>query len=185
MRNSGPCFACAPTLGSVAGGRFLPASRRFRTPAGGLAVIGGWALLVIGWAAITRYGDAARLPNVLEAALILSAAGSYLITFVYLLLALGGVRLLLADRARGGLWWKLPVVLAALVVPILSFDGSLNPFPRYPNDIGAFLAAASVLIAIGWYGALRVWRAPLVGAAALHAEIVTASPAPSPAGVEQ
>jgi len=159
-------------------------SPRFHTPTGGLAVIASWALLLTGWAAMSDYGAATHTPNVLQAVLILSGAGSYLITLVYLLLAVGGVWLLRAEGARGGLWWKLPVVLAAIAVPVLSFDGSLNPLPAYPNDIGVYFAAVSVGIAIVWYCALRVWRAPLVGVVALHAEAVATAPPRSAAGGE-
>jgi len=71
-------------------------SGRFGTPVAGLAAIAAWALLVIGWAAAARYGDAPGVPAVLESVLILSGAGSYLITLVYLMLAAGGLWLLLA-----------------------------------------------------------------------------------------
>jgi amino acid transporter len=133
-------------------------SPRFHSPVGGLAVIAGWALLVMLWAGLTHYGDAADLPDVLQAILILSATGSYLITLVYLLLAGGALRLLWSDRDRGGLWWRLPVVLAGVAVPILSFDGSLNPFPDEPNDTGVFLACAALGLSVLWYAALRVLR---------------------------
>lgn len=45
-----------------------------------------------------------------------------------------------SDRDRGGLWWRLPVVLAGLAVPILSVDGSLNPFRDDPNDNAVYVA---------------------------------------------
>ena len=57
-------------------------SRRFHSPVGGLTVITVWALLVMLWAGLTHYGDSVGLPNVLQAILILSATGSYLITLV-------------------------------------------------------------------------------------------------------
>jgi amino acid transporter len=153
-------------------------SKRFHTPVGGLAGIAVWALIVIGWSAITRYGVAVHTPNVLQAVLILSATGSYLITLVYLLLAVGGLWMVRADQARSRLWWRVPVVLAAVAVPILSFDGSLNPLPAYPNSIAVYFAAASVCIAIAWYGALRLWRPAAVGAAAHHAEDMAIPPVP-------
>jgi hypothetical protein len=125
---------------------------------GGLAVIAVWALLVILWAGLTRYGDSAGVPNVLQAILILSATGSYLITFVYLLLAGGALPLLWSDRERGGLWWRVPVVLAGVAVPILSLDGALNPFPDDPNDIGVYVACAGLGLSAVWYLALRLLR---------------------------
>jgi amino acid transporter len=137
-------------------------SSRFHSPVGGLAVIAVWALLVTLWAAITRYGDSVALPNVLQAILILSATGSYLITLVYLLLAVGALRLLWFDRERGGLWWRVPIVLAGVAVPILSFDGSLNPFPDAPNDNAFYFACAGLGLAALWYAALRVLQAKAV-----------------------
>jgi amino acid transporter len=133
-------------------------SRRFHSPVGGLTVITVWALLVMLWAGLTHYGDSVGLPNVLQAILILSATGSYLITLVYLLLAGGALRLLWSDRDQGGLWWRLPVVLAGVAVPILSFDGSLNPFPDHPDDIGFYLGCAALGLSAVWYAALRVLR---------------------------
>lgn len=124
---------------------------------------------------VHRYGQAAHTPNVLEAVLILSGTGTYLITLVYLLLGVGGLWLLYAERARGGLGWKVPVVLVALSVPILSFDGSLNPFPAYPNDVGVYFAAGGLCLARVWYWTLRVWRSPRVAAAARHADVASAS----------
>lgn len=133
-------------------------SPRFHSPVGGLAVIGVWALLVMLWAGLTSYGEASGLPDVLQAILILSATGSYLITLVYLLLAGGALGLLWSDRERGGLWWRVPIVLIAVAVPILSFDGSLNPLPDAPNDTAVYLACAALGLSALWYVALRLLR---------------------------
>lgn len=173
-------LAASRVLMTLSRDRLLPAglsrtSARFKTPVGGLIAIAVWSLIVIGWAAITNYGDAVNTPNVLQAVLILSATGSYLIALVYVALAFGGLWLLRSDPDRRGLWWKIPLVLVACAVPILAFDGSLNPFPAYPNDIAVYFAAASVVVAVGWYAALRIWRPDAVGAAAMHAEAVSAA----------
>jgi len=122
-------------------------------------VIAVGALLVIVWAGLTRYGDAVGLPNVLQAILILSATGSYRIALLYLLLAGGALRLLWSDREQGGLWWRAPVVLAGVAVPILSFDGSLNPFPHPPNDAGFYFACAALGLSALWYATLGERRA--------------------------
>jgi hypothetical protein len=37
-------------------------------------------------------------------------------------------------------WWRLPVVLAGLAVPILSVDGSLYPFPDDRTDNAVHVA---------------------------------------------
>lgn len=169
-------LAAARVLMTLARDGLLPAplsrtSRRFHTPVGGLAAITVWALIVTGWCAVSRYGAATHTPDVLQAVLILSASGSYLITFVYALLAVGGLKLVLSGERRPSyLWWRLPAVLVALAVPVLSFDGSLNPFPAYPNDLGVYFAAAGLGIAVIWLAALRAWRPAVIGAAAAHAE---------------
>lgn len=147
-------------------------SARYHAPTGALTVIAAWTLIVIGWVAITRYGAAAHLPNVLEALLILSASGSYLITFVYLMLALGGLWLLHADDAYRLASWRLPVVLIAVAVPVLSFDGSLNPLPAYPNSIAVYIAGGAVVAVSGWLVLLRARAPHRVAAAAHHAEVV-------------
>jgi amino acid transporter len=133
-------------------------SQRFRSPVGGLAVIAIWALLLMLWAGLTRYGEAVSLPDVLQSILILSATGTYLISLVYLLLAGGALWLLWSDRERGGLWWRVPLVLAGIAVPILSFDGALNPFPDDPNDNAFYFACAGLGFSVLWYAALRVLR---------------------------
>jgi len=181
-------LAASRVLMTLAQDGLLPAplgrtSRRFHTPVGGLAVIAVWALIVTLWCALSRYGAATHTPNVLQAVLILSASGSYLITLVYALLAAGGLWLMLrGQRPATGLWWRLPVVLVALAVPALSFDGSLNPFPAYPNDLGVYFAAGALAIAVAWFVVLRVWRPGLVGAAAAHAEAEEAAVAAPVAG---
>ncbi|HEX5192846.1 MAG TPA: APC family permease [Solirubrobacteraceae bacterium] len=180
-------LAASRVLMALSRDRLLPAglgrtSRRFRTPAGGLATIAAWSLVVIGWAAISHYGAARHIPNVLEAVLILSAAGSYLITLVYVVLAIGGLWLAWTDSDRRRLWWRIPVVLIAIAVPVLSFDGSLNPFPQYPDDIAVYAAAAGVGLTLVWYVALRIWRSAAVAVAARHAERVLA-PADEAPGV--
>jgi amino acid transporter len=152
-------------------------SRRFHSPVGGLTVITAWTLLVMLWAELTRYGDSVGIPNVLQAILILSATGSYLITLVYLLLAGGALSLLWSDRGQGGLWWRLPVVLAGVAVPILSFRGFLVPFPDPPNDTGFYFACAGLgLAALCPWGGLAVGRHAAVGG---EAELARVEPEPA------
>lgn len=158
-------------------------SRRFHTPVGGLAVIAGWTLVVTIWAHLSQYGASVHTPNVLEAVLIVSATGTYLITVIYLVLAVGSLWLLFDKTSSGGLWWKGPVVAVAIAVPLLSFDGSLNPFPSYPNDLAVYFAAGTILIGMLWLGAIALWRPRSVHGAASHASAVTMPPAPPAADV--
>jgi amino acid transporter len=143
------------------------ASPRFRTPVGGLVAIAGWALLVIAWAALAGFGEGVDTPDVLQAVLILSASGSYLITVVYVLLAVGGLWLLRSERRAPGLWWRAPVVLVAVAVPILSLVNSLDPFPAYPNDLAVYFALGSIGVAVVWYAVARIrWPGAVAAAAA-------------------
>jgi hypothetical protein len=57
-------------------------------------------------------------------------------------------------------------VLIAIAVPVLSFDGSLHPFPAYPNDIAVYVAAGVVALTLVWYVALRIWRSAAIAAIA-------------------
>jgi amino acid transporter len=163
-------LAASRVLMALARDGLLPArlgktSPRFRTPSGGLTAIAAWTVIVFVWTGFTHYGRTAQIPDVLQAVLILSATGSYLVTVVYLMLAAGGLWL---AYARGGQrsWWRLPVVVVAIAVPILSFDGSLHPFPAHPNDVAVDFAAAAVALSVLWYVALRIWRSAAVAAAA-------------------
>ncbi|MFZ0090993.1 MAG: APC family permease [Solirubrobacteraceae bacterium] len=167
-------LAASRVLMTLARDGLMPAalsrtSSRFHTPIGGLSVIAGWALAVIGWAALADYGPGVHGSSVLPALLILLATGSYLITLVYLMLAGGCLWLLRWDRGHRS-WWRIPIVLVAIAVPILSLVGSLNPFPPYPNNIAVYFAGASLLIAFAWYLALRARKPAAVSTAARHAE---------------
>jgi amino acid transporter len=183
-------LAASRILMALARDRLLPepvarTSTRFRSPVGGLAVIAGWSLLVIVWAGVAHYGAAVHTPDVLETVLILSTTGTYLITAIYLVLAAGSVWLLRDEFVRGRLWRKVPLVAVAIAVPLLSFDGSLNPFPSYPARLAVYFAAVTVAVAFGWYLALLRWRPERVGAAASHAEAAATVPMPTAAHVER
>jgi hypothetical protein len=52
-----------------------------------------------------------------------------------------------------------PAVLAGVAVPILSYRGSLIPFPNPANDVAFYFACAGVALAVAWYAALSVLRA--------------------------
>jgi amino acid transporter len=170
-------LAASRLLMALARDRLLPralarTSPRFRTPVGGLVIVATWALVVMLWTSVVHYGDSAGLPNVLEAVLILSATGSYLITLVYFVLAAGALWLLCAGRERGGAWWKVPVVLVGMAVPVLAFDGSLNPFPAYPDNVAVYVASAAVGVSVLWYAAIRIARPEAVRGAAHYATTV-------------
>ena len=67
------------------------------------------------WGGLSHYGKAlGGAPNAFAAFLIANAAGSYLVELIYVFLAVFALRLVWQSRAEGGLWWKLPAVLAGL-----------------------------------------------------------------------
>jgi amino acid transporter len=182
-------LATSRVLLALARDRLLPGvlgrtSPRFHTPTGGLAVIAAWALLAIGWAASTHYGAAGHRPDVLEALLILTSAGTCLVAVVYLMLALGGLLAIGAPGGRAVRWWRLPCVLAAAAVPLLALDGALDPWPAYPADLGPLFAAAAVVIVIVWWAMLRTWRPELVSRAAANAATTVPAPAQVPQALD-
>lgn len=143
---------------------------RYDTPVVGNLAIGGWSVLLLVWAGVTKYGVPVKLPNPIEAFNITSAAGSYLVELIYVFLAFFALKLLWSSRHdESGLWWKVIAVLVGLATPILAFYGALHPFPTFPNDRAVFIAIACIVIAAVWYGILHFARPAQVRAAAQHA----------------
>jgi amino acid transporter len=141
---------------------------RYGTPLGGLAVVVVASLGFLLWAGVTHYGKATQLPNEFQAFLITASAGSFLVEFIYFLLAAVAIKYALADRAA--IWWRLPVVAAAIATPVLAYKGSLHPWPSYPNNRGIIFAIASVIIAAIWWLIVKLTRPDAIRDAAAHAE---------------
>jgi amino acid transporter len=148
--------------------RSMASVTRNDTPLGGNLVVVAAGILFLLWAGLTHYGKAVQLPDEFQAFLITASAGSFLIEFVYLLLALFAIRLAL--RAGPGLWWRLPVTIIAIATPVLAYDGSLNPWPTYPNNRGIIFAIICAAIAALWVVYLRMTRPERLRDAASHAE---------------
>jgi amino acid transporter len=146
------------------------ATSRFGTPTGGIAVIGAWSVVMLLWGGLSHYGKAlGGAPNAFAAFLIANAAGSYLVELIYVFLAVFALRLVWQSRAEGGLWWKLPAVLAGLATPILAFKGSLDPFPAYPLYIGFWLAIGLIGLTGAWWLVLRIVHPARIQQAAAYA----------------
>ncbi len=148
----------------------LARTSRRDTPLGGNLVIlaAGVAALLFG--RLSSYGAAAKLPNDIEAFSISAAAGSFLIEFVYAMLALAAF--VLIWRTSGGVArvWRLLVAAAGLATPVLAYYGSLHPFPTYPNDRGIIFAAVAAGLVVVWFAYLQLARPARVRLAARHAE---------------
>ncbi len=177
-------LAASRLLMALARDQLLPGviartSTRFRSPVGGLVVIATWGLFLIVLFARTRFGGAAGLPDALEAALIASAAGSYLITLIYLLLALGALRVLYSRPGRRRPW-KAIVVLLAVAAPVLALEGSLDPFPGYPDNVAVFAALGVTLLSIAWCLYLVVRRPQVLRGAGGHARTTVSSVTDAP-----
>ena len=148
--------------------RALATTTRRDTPLGGNLVVVGAGLLAILFAGTTNYGAAVELPDEFVAFLISAAAGTFLITAVYAVLALGGFKLAVATGS--GLWWKIPAVMVGLAVPVLAYKGSLDPWPDYPFNRGIIFTFVCLGIVAVWYALLKMTRPERVSEAASYAE---------------
>jgi amino acid transporter len=152
--------------------RLLPpamaTTTKYDTPLGGNLVVVVAGVVCLVWAGVTNYGAPVKLPDEIEAFAITSAAGSYLIELIYVILAVFALRLVWR-AGKDGLWWKIPVVLVGLVTPLLAYKGSLDPWPQFPANRGIYFALASIAIVAVWYAYLKVRHPERIAGAASHA----------------
>jgi amino acid transporter len=137
------------------------------TPLGGNAVILAAGIAALLYAGLADYGEATEI----TAFGITAAAGSYLIEAIYVLLALFAFKLVLgATGDRGGRWWKIPTLLAALATPLLAYYGSFKDFPPYPANRGVYFALAAVILVAIWYAFLKLRHPDRIARAGSYAE---------------
>ncbi len=162
--------------------RFLATTSSHDTPLGGNIVSFVVSIGFLIWASTVHYGGAFGLPDTLAAFQILSLAGSYLIEFVYLLLALGAFLLVVRSEPRSKWWWQMPVLVVAAITTPLAYKGSLWPWPPpYPLNRGIYFAIGAAIIALVWALALQLLKPGAVrGAAAYATRIEDVAPAGAP-----
>lgn len=138
----------------------LACMSRYRTPIGGnilvltSAVLFIVATLVLKVDALTAFG-------------IVSTTGSIMIEVIYVALASAAAGILLRERSP---WWSWPVLIVAVVIPILALYGTVAPFPTWPTSLGVYLAIAGAVVAIVWtLVAQRAYPRRLAEAAQPHA----------------
>ena len=137
---------------------------RHETPAGGLTLVSAAGLGTIVVAAFFENHF-----DVFEFTLV---AATLTLALVYFGLAGGSLRLV--DR------WPLiavPLVVAGGSVPVLGVYGTLHPFPSSVARVGIWLALASVVGVMGWYGYLRSRHPRRIMQAASHMSVAD-PPAP-------
>jgi amino acid transporter len=109
-------------------------------------------------------------PNDQFATFILSATiGSFAIELVYLVLAIGALRVVYTSGKK---WWQYLIVLVAIATPILGFYGALNPEPHDRSNFNWVAAAWTIgllVLALIWFIVVLLMRRDRVDNAAAHA----------------
>jgi amino acid transporter len=148
---------------------FFAKTSRHNTPwVGNLVVIvgaGGLTLLGLYSHTLDRFG----LHREFAAFFVAATAGSFAVELVYLIIAAAAVGLLVRTN---GLWWQYLIVLVAIATPVLGFYGALNPDPHTTvnlNWLALYWALGVVVLAVVWFGLVRVMRPQQVANAAAYA----------------
>ncbi|MGH2907723.1 MAG: APC family permease [Solirubrobacteraceae bacterium] len=140
------------------------------TPLGGNLIILAAGIVALVYGGLTKYGDAVKLPNNIEAFSISAAAGSFLIEAVYGMLAVAGVVIIWRSFTGVGRLWRVVVAVLGFATPVLAYYGSLHPFPTYPTDRGLIFAGIAALIVVVWFGYLSFAHPERIRQAARNAD---------------
>jgi len=148
---------------------FFAKTSRHNTPwVGNLVIlVGGGGLILLGLYSHTL--DKFGLPREFAAFFVAATAGSFAVELVYLILAAAAIGLLVRTN---GLWWQYLIVLVAIATPVLGFYGALNPEPHTTvnlNWLALYWALGVVVLAVVWFGLVRVMRPQQVANAAAYA----------------
>ncbi|HVU65581.1 MAG TPA: APC family permease [Ktedonobacteraceae bacterium] len=124
-------------------------SQRFRTPLGGIILVGIVAVLVTVVVQLTQLSSASdAIPvNVLTIFSTMSTIGSLLIELIYIGLCVAAVFLLVKEPGK---WWRWIFLLVAVVTPILGIYGSVVPFPPFPQSLAVYIVIAVVALSLIW-----------------------------------
>lgn len=140
--------------------RFLAVQTSRGTPFGGNAT----EFLI---AVVTMVLIASTGADGITALAIGATAGGLLIELIYIVLALGAARFLVAARAP---WWQWIVLAVATVTPALGIYGSVVPFPPYPMSLAPTIAGIGIVAAVLYFLAVKfAFPARLANAGQPHA----------------
>jgi amino acid transporter len=148
---------------------FFAKTSRHNTPwVGNLVVVfGAGVLILVGLYSHTL--DRFALPRNYAAFFVAATAGSFAVELVYLILAAAAIGLLVRTKA---LWWQYLIVLVAIATPVLGFYGALNPDPHSASNLNwlaLYWALGVVVVAVVWFGTVRIMRPKEVANAASYA----------------
>jgi amino acid transporter len=100
-----------------------------------------------------------------------ATVGSFMVEFVYIMLAVVAIRLVLQEGGSG-VWWKLIVLLVAIATPILGFKGALWPDPHSSSNynwVALYWSLGILVLAAVWLAICMMLRPDQVRNAARHA----------------
>jgi amino acid transporter len=112
----------------------------FGTPIGGNLLVLASALVVFAVTLLLKVDP-------LVAFGIAAGIGAVLILLIYIVLAVGAIRLLLEGPR---VWWHWVVLVIAAITPLLGLYGTVVPFPVWPLSLEVYGAIAGIVLAGVW-----------------------------------
>jgi amino acid transporter len=185
------CVTVARGFFALARDSLLPSAlakvSRFGTPLAGnlMVAVGAFAFLILSGTA--GYGEQFALPDgtpifpsdQLATFVLIATLGSFTIQIIYFILSVVALRLVWRMRHEGGNWWRYPVVLVAIAMPVLAYEGALEPDPHNgsnPSWEALYWTLGLVGVALAWFVVLKLTRPRTVANAAPHAAATPAVP---------
>lgn len=138
---------------------FFARKSRFDTPLGGNILVLITMILMIAVTLLLRVDPGVAFG-------VTAGVGAILIEIIYIVLSLSAIRFIVETRK----WWGWPILLVAVLTPLLAMYGTVVPFPAWPLSLEVYLSIAGLLLAIGWTLTMLLARPqPLKAAAEPHA----------------